>query len=228
MGRALTAARMPSFGPLRGLPAGGRAGPALGLFPGVQMPSRPVHFVPVTPGTQGSAPRGRTCQRPGSPGPTHSLPQDALFSSCLTVRAAALQAPLSMGFSRPEHWSGLPFPSPGDLPDPGIEPVSPALAGGFFTASTTWETPQGISGPSVSESPSDHNGHQAALSVPSTSRNVTWPSQDRMRLKGAWPETPSRDMQSWAGHCPSSLPPSCRRLCEGGWGGKDICTAASG
>ena len=46
------------------------------------------------------------------------------------------QAPLSMGFSRQECWSGLPFLSPGDLPDPGIEPtsaVSPALAGGFFT-----------------------------------------------------------------------------------------------
>ena len=39
----------------------------------------------------------------------------------------AYQAPLSMGFSRQECWSGLPFPSPGDLPDPGIEPGSPAL-----------------------------------------------------------------------------------------------------
>ena len=36
------------------------------------------------------------------------------------------------GFPRQEHWSGLPFPSPGDLPDQGIEPVSPALVGGFF------------------------------------------------------------------------------------------------
>ena len=46
------------------------------------------------------------------------------------------QAPLSMGFSRQEYWSGLPFPSPGDLPDPGIKPASlksPTLAGGFFT-----------------------------------------------------------------------------------------------
>jgi len=46
------------------------------------------------------------------------------------------QAPLSMGFSWQEHWSGLPFPPPGDLPDPGIEPtshVSPVLTGGFFT-----------------------------------------------------------------------------------------------
>ena len=47
-----------------------------------------------------------------------------------------------MEFSRQEYWSGLPFPIPGDLPDPGIEPtslVSPALAGGFFTMSATWE-----------------------------------------------------------------------------------------
>ena len=39
-----------------------------------------------------------------------------------------------MGFSRQEHWSGLPCPPPGDLPNPGIEPASPTLAGGFFTA----------------------------------------------------------------------------------------------
>ena len=48
----------------------------------------------------------------------------------------ACQAPLSMESSRQEYWSGLPFPTPGDLPDLGIEPVSleaPALAGGFFT-----------------------------------------------------------------------------------------------
>ena len=43
------------------------------------------------------------------------------------------QAPLSMEFSRREYRSGLPFPPPGDLPDPGIKPASPALAGGFFT-----------------------------------------------------------------------------------------------
>ena len=47
-----------------------------------------------------------------------------LFATPWTV---AYQAPLSMGFSRQECWSGLPFPSPGDLPDPGIEPGSPAL-----------------------------------------------------------------------------------------------------
>ena len=43
------------------------------------------------------------------------------------------QAPLSMGFSRQAYWSGLPFPSPGVLLDPGIKPASPRLAGGFFT-----------------------------------------------------------------------------------------------
>ena len=53
----------------------------------------------------------------------------------------ACQAPLSMGFSRQEYWSGLPCPSLGDLPGPGIEPKSPALADGFFTSSTTWEAP---------------------------------------------------------------------------------------
>ena len=45
----------------------------------------------------------------------------------------ALQVPLSMEFSRQGYWSGLSFPSPGDLPDPGIEPVSPALAGKLLT-----------------------------------------------------------------------------------------------
>ena len=56
-----------------------------------------------------------------------------LFVAPWTV---ARQAPLSMGFSRQEYWSGLPFPSLGDLPDPGTEPtslMSPALAGGFFS-----------------------------------------------------------------------------------------------
>ena len=48
------------------------------------------------------------------------------------VCALALQAPLSMGFSRQEVWNGLPFPPPGDLPNPGMETESPVLAGRFF------------------------------------------------------------------------------------------------
>ena len=46
----------------------------------------------------------------------------------------AHQAPLSMGFPKQKYWSGLPFPPPGDLPDPGIEAAPPALAGRFLTA----------------------------------------------------------------------------------------------
>ena len=68
-----------------------------------------------------------------------SLSHVRLFATPWTV---ACQTPLSMGFSRQEYWSGLPFPPPGDLPDPGIEPatfMSPALAGRFFTTSAIWE-----------------------------------------------------------------------------------------
>ena len=60
----------------------------------------------------------------------------------VTLWAAAHQVPLSMKFSRQEYESRLPFPTQADLPDLGIEPVTPvfpALAGGFFTASATWE-----------------------------------------------------------------------------------------
>ena len=65
-----------------------------------------------------------------------------LFAIPQTV---AHQAPLFIEFCRQEYWSELPCPPPGDLPNPGIEPVSltqPALAGGFFTTSATWEAPK--------------------------------------------------------------------------------------
>ena len=55
-----------------------------------------------------------------------SLSHTQLF---MTPWAIVHQAPLSMGFSKQEYWSGLPCPPPGDLPDPGIKPTSPALAG---------------------------------------------------------------------------------------------------
>ena len=66
-----------------------------------------------------------------------SLSHVRLLATPLTV---AHQAPPSMGFSRQEYWSGLPFPSPGDLPDPGIEPVSPA-----FPADALTSEPPGVS-----------------------------------------------------------------------------------
>ena len=72
----------------------------------------------------------------------------------MTPWTVAFQAPLSMGFSRQEYWSGLPFPPLGDLPDPGIEPmspVSPAQAGRFFVTVPPGEPqsqiiPDGVSG----------------------------------------------------------------------------------
>ena len=64
-----------------------------------------------------------------------------MSDSFVTPWTVAHQTPLSMGFPRQEYWSGLPFPSSGDLPDPGIEPMSPALAGGFFTTEPS-EKPQ--------------------------------------------------------------------------------------
>ena len=59
----------------------------------------------------------------------------SVMSDSVNPRAVACQAPLSTGFPRQEHCSGLRFLSPGDLPDSGNEPVSPALAGGFFAVS---------------------------------------------------------------------------------------------
>ena len=67
-----------------------------------------------------------------------------LFASLWII---ALQAPLSMGFSRQEYWSGLLCPPPGHLTNPGIKPLSlmsPALAVSFFTTSTAWEVQKGM------------------------------------------------------------------------------------
>ena len=68
---------------------------------------------------------------------------------CATLWTVAGQAPVSMGFSRKDYWSGLPCPTPACLPDLGVDSeslMSPALAAGFLTASTTWEAPyKGIS-----------------------------------------------------------------------------------
>ena len=62
-----------------------------------------------------------------------SKPRDPMDCSLLG------SSPLSMGFSRQEYWSGLPFPSPGDLPYPGIEPRSPALQSDSLLTEETWE-----------------------------------------------------------------------------------------
>ena len=66
-----------------------------------------------------------------------------LIQLCSTLcNSMSSRAPLSTGFSRQEYWSGLLCPPPGDLPNPGIEPMSlmsPASAGRFFTTGATWE-----------------------------------------------------------------------------------------
>ena len=56
-----------------------------------------------------------------------------------TPQTATRRAPLSMGCPGQEYWSGLSLPLPGNLPDPGIKPASPALAGGFFSTRCTWQ-----------------------------------------------------------------------------------------
>ena len=88
-----------------------------------------TRYLSVLPGSYAS--------QPGSM--LRSFSHVLLFATPWTV---AYQTPLSVGFPRQEYWSGSSFPTPGDLSDPGIEPASlasPALAGGFFTTSTTWE-----------------------------------------------------------------------------------------
>ena len=61
----------------------------------------------------------------------------------VTQQTVAHLVSLSLGFPRQEFWSGLPFSPPEDLPDPGLKPMSPALAGIFFTSEPPWEA-QGI------------------------------------------------------------------------------------
>ena len=68
----------------------------------------------------------------------------SVASDSVTPWTSPSGSSVHMGFSRQEHWSGFPCPPPGDLPDPGIEPVSlmsPALVGGFFITSVNWEAP---------------------------------------------------------------------------------------
>ena len=80
-------------------------------------------------------------ERASSESVSHSV-----VSNSAILWTVACQAPLSLGYPRQEHWTGLPFPSPGNLPDPGIEPVSSVLAGSFVSlfACFTTEPPDGF------------------------------------------------------------------------------------
>ena len=136
--------------------------PLLSLCPGVpvlictQMPHQPLHGHPAGPGHPLPCPRDPgQCSvglgqlpflHPGAPDTSHL---HAYTLSCVqlfvTLWTVACQTPLSMGFSRQEYCSRLPFSPPGDLPNPGIELASLAslaLACGFFTASASWEAPR--------------------------------------------------------------------------------------
>ena len=96
-----------------------------------------------------SAPSLEKYLYPSSPSKVHILDiyvheVTSVVSDSVTLWTVACHAPLSMGLSRQEYWSGLPCPAPGDLPDPETELMSllsSALAGGFFTTSATWEAP---------------------------------------------------------------------------------------
>ena len=82
--------------------------------------------------------------------PSSSQTLSKVLGNSETPQTVTRQAPVSMGFSQQGYWSGLPFPPPGALPDPGMGPmslVSPTLANGFFTNGATWKAPQfGYSG----------------------------------------------------------------------------------
>ena len=108
-------------------PCGGRSSPWSSKMPAVTFSSRGRYSSPSLSTHQACVLSHFSCVQ--------------LFATLWTTH----QAPLSMGFPRQEYWSGLSFPPPGDLPDPGMEPaslMSPALAGGFFfTTSATWEAP---------------------------------------------------------------------------------------
>ena len=87
-----------------------------------------------------------------------------------TLWNVAHQVPLSMGFPRQEYWSGLPFPSPGDLPIPGVKPTSPALAGGFFSTEPPGYCCSSISNPCPTLQP--HGLEHTSLPCPSSSPRV--------------------------------------------------------
>ena len=100
-----------------------------------------------------------------------------LFSTPWTI---VCQDPLSMGFSRQEYWSGLLCPLLGDLPDPGIELqslMSPTLAGGFFTASATWEAPVWLD-----RCPYKKTRYQHALSPHTHKRKTTSGHREKMAI----------------------------------------------
>ena len=94
-----------------------------------------------------------------------AVSHSVVSNSFMTPWAVARQAPLSMGFPRQEYWGGLPLPAPGDLPDPGIEPGSPILSGGFSSIWATREAPVCILAHSYFCQVQTWNSHMGSLSA---------------------------------------------------------------
>ena len=113
---------------------------------------------------------------------THSV-----MTNSAAPRTVAGQAPLSMGFSRQEYWSGLPFPSPGDLPHPGTEPRPPALQAD-----------------AVPSEPSGKQAFQGCSSVSQFSRSVMCNSLQPCESQHARPPCPSPTPGVYSNSCPSS------------------------
>ena len=110
----------------------------------------------------------------------HSFSHVQLFSTPCTV---ARQAPLSMGFSRHEYWSGLPFPSPGDLPHPGIEPRSPALQTDYLQSESLRGGNPNI-WPRFGNNPAGSTHVQVTLQCPKEPRTSAEPEPLTTRLEG--------------------------------------------
>ena len=109
------------------------------LYPHPSLPPHGGHTVKTRNDVRDTWQPG-SCVSPGQN--ETSMHACSVTQSCPTpgdLWTAACRALQSMGFPRQGCWSRLPFPSPGDLPHPGIKPESPALAGGFFTTGATWE-----------------------------------------------------------------------------------------
>ena len=96
-----------------------------------------------------------------------------MSNSFVTPWIVACQAPLSMGFPRQEYWSGLPFSSPGDFPDPEIKPTSPALAGRVFTTEPPGKPPRKHCVPTQCETLHISGSHP--LSAKDIPQSVRWP-----------------------------------------------------
>ena len=127
--------------------------------------------------------------------------ESEVAQSCLTLCnpwTVAHQAPPSMGFSRQEYWSGLPFPSPGDLPDPGIEPRS----------CLTWSETMGEVMKIMATSFRRSHARTAAFSAPSPAAGQHWPTPP--------PETPGHTQPSLGQLLVGSLPLSPGSWCT--WG----------